>query len=201
MNHQDSAQFAASGFIRKVQETGQIPGCSFNVPVCMYRKHPVVDTKIYRSHQDIPLKNLKLLACRFSTSYTLFYLVCTICCELNYFVIFTHSREPGLISTGFQCTGLTPTRFPCVVPETSLSVTWIKRSHISGSVRDSKPPFGGTITTGRCLTHIRDATHSERTAWGALVYFLPLWGQKFVGVAHLTRGGRSCSWALYRFYF
>ena len=25
----------------------------------------------------------------------------------------------------------------------------------------SKPPSGGTITTDRCLTHIRDAAHSE----------------------------------------
>jgi len=26
---------------------------------------------------------------------------------------------------------------------------------------NSKPPSGGTITTDRCLTHIRDAAHSE----------------------------------------
>jgi len=28
---------------------------------------------------------------------------------------------------------------------------------------NSKPPSGGTITTDRCLTHIRDAAHSENT--------------------------------------
>jgi len=27
--------------------------------------------------------------------------------------------------------------------------------------KNSKPPSGGTITNDRCLTHIRDATHSE----------------------------------------
>jgi len=26
---------------------------------------------------------------------------------------------------------------------------------------NSKPPSGGTITTDRCLTHIRDAAHSN----------------------------------------
>jgi len=31
---------------------------------------------------------------------------------------------------------------------------------------NSKPPSGGTITTDRCLTHIRDAAHSERWKTG-----------------------------------
>jgi len=49
-----------------------------------------------------------------------------------------------------------------VVPETILTVTWIKHQHISASHWNSKSPSGGTITTDRCLTHIRDAAHSER---------------------------------------
>jgi len=33
---------------------------------------------------------------------------------------------------------------------------------------NSKPPSGGTITTDWCLTHIRDAAHSEnRRTWGS----------------------------------
>ena len=28
---------------------------------------------------------------------------------------------------------------------------------------NSKPPSGGTVTTDRCLTHIRDAAHSENS--------------------------------------
>jgi len=31
---------------------------------------------------------------------------------------------------------------------------------------NSKPPSGGTITTDRCLTHIRDAAHSESAGGG-----------------------------------
>jgi len=50
-----------------------------------------------------------------------------------------------------------------VVPEPSLIVTWIKQKNISGKHRNSKPPSGGTITTDRCLTHIRDAAHSENS--------------------------------------
>jgi len=30
---------------------------------------------------------------------------------------------------------------------------------------NSKPPSGGTITTDRCLTHLRDAAHSESSTW------------------------------------
>jgi len=49
-----------------------------------------------------------------------------------------------------------------VVPETSLIVTWIKHQHISESHRNPKPFSCGTVTTDRCLIHIRDAAHSER---------------------------------------
>jgi len=53
----------------------------------------------------------------------------------------------------------------CVVAETSLTETCIKHQHISESHRNSNPPSNGTITTDRCLTHIRDAAHSENRVW------------------------------------
>jgi len=43
-NHQETAQIAASGFLKKVQENGQIPGCSFYLPVFMSR-NPTVGVK------------------------------------------------------------------------------------------------------------------------------------------------------------
>jgi len=47
--HQESAQIVASGFIKKVQETGQIPGCSFYLPVFMSRSPAVPSFLILRS--------------------------------------------------------------------------------------------------------------------------------------------------------
>ena len=38
-----------------------------------------------------------------------------------------------------------------------------KRPTHSESRRNSKPPSSGTINTDRCLTHIRDAAHSDNT--------------------------------------
>ena len=37
-----NCQIAASGCLKKVQQTGQIPGCSFYLPVSMSRNHAVV---------------------------------------------------------------------------------------------------------------------------------------------------------------
>jgi len=48
-----------------------------------------------------------------------------------------------------------------VLPETSLIVTSTVHQHISESHRNSKFPSGGTNTTYRCLTHIRDAARSD----------------------------------------
>jgi len=50
-----------------------------------------------------------------------------------------------------------------VVPKTSLIMTRIKHQHISASHWNPKPwpPSSGTITTYRCLIHIRDAAHSN----------------------------------------
>jgi len=42
INHQETAQIAASGFLKKGQETGQIPGCSFYLPAFMSRDATVV---------------------------------------------------------------------------------------------------------------------------------------------------------------
>jgi len=47
-----------------------------------------------------------------------------------------------------------------VVPDTSLTVTWIKHQHISASHQNFKSPSGGTMTTDQYLTHIRDAARS-----------------------------------------
>ena len=44
----------------------------------------------------------KLVGCGFLTPYTLFCLICTIRCELKYFLIFTHLSERGWISAGFH---------------------------------------------------------------------------------------------------
>ena len=50
-----------------------------------------------------------------------------------------------------------------VTPKAIFKVTWIKHKNFRESQRDSEPPSGGSITTDRCLTHIRDAAHSEST--------------------------------------
>ena len=40
---------------------------------------------------------------------------------------------------------------------------------------NSKPPSGGSITTDQCLTHIRDAAHSESNAVLRLACSLVEW--------------------------
>ena len=50
-----------------------------------------------------------------------------------------------------------------------LTLTWIKHQHISASHRNLKPPSGKTITTDRCLTHIRDAAHSDSNVFVSLL--------------------------------
>jgi len=60
------------------------------------------------THKDPPNKHL---GCGFSTPYTLFYLICTINSELNYFPIFTNVSEWGSLSADFQWTGSIPGGF------------------------------------------------------------------------------------------
>jgi hypothetical protein len=52
-----------------------------------------------------------------------------------------------------------------VRPETIFNCDMDKLEHdlFRELLRNSKPPSGGTNTTDRCLTHIRDAAHSEST--------------------------------------
>jgi len=49
-------------------------------------------------------------------------------------------------------------------------VTWIKHSLFCESHPDSKPPYGGTITNDRRLTHITDTAHSE-SSWQKKIYY------------------------------